>query len=259
MTASSAFTFPEQVTAVTPLDGDAIDGTPRPKLRRPRKPAREPMDRSHTFFCSNPQCDHATWAAVEQARHMAQEFWNVAQALVRLAPDSREALLLTGGVILKDLTDDECRAGYAAYSLEYTRSGKGRSDLPVHVRLRCLEYDRRRDAGTLTPADERTRRIPLKETCGKGHPFTEDNTYIDPRRGTRHCRACSRAYGKARYANPEKRARILEQTRARNQKLKEQDPEKYREKLERLVAWKKENKELRKMQAAAGLEEGAGS
>lgn len=33
---------------------------------------------------------------------------------------------------------------------------------------------------------------PLSESCGRGHPFTEENTYTDPS-GIRHCRTCMRA------------------------------------------------------------------
>ena len=29
--------------------------------------------------------------------------------------------------------------------------------------------------------------------CPNGHEYTSDNTYIDPKRGHRHCRACARA------------------------------------------------------------------
>src|SRR5258708_24187916 len=93
--------FSDAVSAVSPV-GAAIDGTLAPKARRGRPPRRDAGARSLTFFCSNPQCDHTTWAAAEQARHMAREFWDLAQALVRLAPESPEAIKLTGGVILRD-------------------------------------------------------------------------------------------------------------------------------------------------------------
>lgn len=34
--------------------------------------------------------------------------------------------------------------------------------------------------------------------CANGHPFTEANTRIDPKRGVRHCRACGRARASGR-------------------------------------------------------------
>jgi transcriptional regulator with XRE-family HTH domain len=136
-----------QISAISPLDGDAIDGSPRPKPRRERKPAREPLDRSLTFFCSNPQCDHGTWSPVEQARHMAREFWEVQQALVRLAPESPEAMKLTGGVILHDLTDDECREAVRLRSL-LQRRGEA---IPLRLRLIYAESKRRLRTGVLPP------------------------------------------------------------------------------------------------------------
>ena len=136
--------FAESVGAVSALDG-AIAGSVRERPKRPRKPSRQPQDRSLTFFCSNPQCDHATWSPQDQARHMAREFWEVAQALVRLAPESAEALKLTGDVILRDLTDDECRDGHVEALLASRRGERA----PLHVRLRANEYSRRIYAGTL--------------------------------------------------------------------------------------------------------------
>jgi len=31
----------------------------------------------------------------------------------------------------------------------------------------------------------------VKEFCVNGHEFTTENTYIHPKRGTRHCRRCA--------------------------------------------------------------------
>lgn len=31
-----------------------------------------------------------------------------------------------------------------------------------------------------------------RETCRRGHPWTEENTYIHPQRGRRNCRECMR-------------------------------------------------------------------
>jgi hypothetical protein len=141
-----------QVSAVSPLGG-TIDGAPRPKLRRERKPPRAPVDGSlsffcsKSFFCSNPQCEHGTWSPAEQARHMGREFWEAARALVRLAPESPEALKLTGDVILKDLTDDECREADRLRAL-HRRRGE-----PVPLRLRLIygEHKRREHAGAVRP------------------------------------------------------------------------------------------------------------
>jgi hypothetical protein len=138
--------FAEQVSAVSPLR-EALDGSPRRKPQRERRPAREPADRSQTYFCSSPACDHETWSPVEQARHMAREFWVVAQAIVRLAPDSPEALMLTGGLSVRELTDDECLAASRAYR----RLLAAGAEIPLQIRFRVREYARRRNA-TITPA-----------------------------------------------------------------------------------------------------------
>jgi hypothetical protein len=184
--------FVGHISAISPLVGDAIDGTPqsKPKLF-PRKERREPLDRSLTFFCSNPQCDHKTWAPQEQARHMAREFWEVAQALVRLAPDSPEALKLTGDVILSKLTDDECRDGASAYS-RFAAAG-ALDEMPLVTRLIKREYERRATAGELTPYEGRT-------MCLKGlHALTEDNLIYNSA-GWRQCRACYRETSQKRRA-----------------------------------------------------------
>jgi hypothetical protein len=44
-----------------------------------------------------------------------------------------------------------------------------------------------------------------KDVCDHGHPFTVENTYVHPQRGTRHCRACL-AETRERY---ERRRRML--------------------------------------------------
>lgn len=255
--------FAEQVSAVTPLDGDAIDGTPRPKTRRPRKPAREPMDRSHTFFCSNPQCDHATWAPADQARHMAQEFWEVAKALVELAPDSPQAFKLTGGVILKDLTDDELRAAKTEESrIRRERGGTwSRDDMPIQLRLRVNEYSRRWKWGELSEPVAPVRRQPPKTHCKRGHPLSGDNL-INKSDGSRWCRECKRQWQRDRMADPEHRARVNEQARIRAQspeakaKAKEkakrdwqetkEDPEAYALRLQRAREYRQNNPEFRK-------------
>lgn len=190
------------VSAVSPLDGDAIDGAARPKLRRAPKPRREPQDRSLTFFCSNPQCDHATWSPVEQARHMAREFHDIVRVLVRLAPDSAEALKLTGGVIARNLTDEECRAACAEH--EYLRR-RGLPD-PLIVMIKRAEYQRRQSAGILSPAPkERNFRWHPPEMCRSGrHPLSGTNVAVRPD-GTRRCRACQRESTAAyRAKNPDK-------------------------------------------------------
>lgn len=120
----------------------------RENAPRPRKPRREPMARSRTFFCSNKNCDHATWSPQEQAIHMAREFSWAMQALVMRAPDSPEALKLTGGVLLAELTDDECRAYNSQSTQAYMRG-----EIPsAEAVLGKQEYRRRRHAGILTPS-----------------------------------------------------------------------------------------------------------
>jgi hypothetical protein len=46
-----------------------------------------------------------------------------------------------------------------------------------------------------------------KDDCDYGHPFTPENTYIHPTRGTRHCRACQ-----ARHRRNYERNRALQAT-----------------------------------------------
>ena len=181
--------FHEQVSAVSPLEGDAIDGTPQPKPKRIRQRRREPMDRHQTFFCRNANCDHATWSPIDQARHMHREFIWALEALVLRAPESQEALLLTGGVILAELTDDDCRAAHAEYA-KLQRDGVPVLEIPNELRLRKSEYNRRLHAGILTPAIGHTRRAPLKETCSKGHELSGDNLVIWGE--NRCCRQCKR-------------------------------------------------------------------
>jgi DNA-binding transcriptional regulator YiaG len=133
-----------QVSAVSPLR-KAIDGSERPKARRQSAERRKPLDRQDRFFCSNKNCDHETFSAEDQAKHMAGEFWKVVKTLVRLAPESLEALKLTGGVILTDLTADQCRDACA----EVDRFRRRGEKVPLQVRLRYNEYMRRMAAGTM--------------------------------------------------------------------------------------------------------------
>jgi hypothetical protein len=265
MTADSTTGFVRQISAVSPLNGDALDGSARPKPGRARAERRERLDASRTFFCSNPQCDHATWAAAEQATHMAAEFWEVAQELVRLAPDSLLALKLTGGVILSELTDEECRQ--AATDRRFLQQQQ--LPIPLPVRLGANEYHRRCKHGQLdllTDTSQRApRRIILSPTCGKGHEFTPDNTYVDPS-GGRQCRTCRRDRQRDRYSeapyrerkneagrdryhqlDPESRARRLEQQRVRKQQRYQDDPE-FRA---RLLERKRQAKLRKKLQTAA--------
>lgn len=227
--------FARQISAVSPLEGDALDGSPRPKPKRQVQRREYDLDRSLTYFCSNPQCDHATWAPAEQARHMAQEFWEVAQELVRLAPDSLIALKLTGGVILRDLTDDQCRRAATDYARYFNR----KLPVPVDVRLRAYEYKRRSGDGELESLD-RSEWAPRArpEKCKRGHEFTPENTCPLPG-GRRACRTCRREAGSRRYReDPEYRERRLQQqktpeARARKNELQRQlraaNPERYRE------------------------------
>jgi hypothetical protein len=43
-------------------------------------------------------------------------------------------------------------------------------------------------------------RRPLPARCGKGHPFTPENTYLRHDNGTRQCRLCSRLAARVRRA-----------------------------------------------------------
>lgn len=198
--------FVRQISAVSPLDGDALDGSAQPKPKRRRAERRERMDASRTFFCSNPQCDHATWASAEQATHMAQEFWWAVQALVRLAPDSPEAMKLTGGVILRELTDDECRQVRRDAEF-YRRRG---TPVPIDVKLRDTEYRRRKRAGEIIPA---LRPAPPRrlEKCRAGlHEFTPENTVIRTIQGrvSRACRVCINERQRRNSARRKEQARL---------------------------------------------------
>lgn len=145
---------------------------------RPRKPRRQPVDRSLRFFCSNPQCDHQTWSERGQAVHMAREFDWAARALMKLAPDSNEALKLTGGIILRDLTDEECRAASAEHRV---RSVNG-EEIPGRIRIIVNEYQRRLRAGTIAPAV-----IEVQATCGE---VPEGEEVYVTRYGRRCCGKC---------------------------------------------------------------------
>lgn len=166
---------------------------PRP---RPSRPRREPADRSLTYFCSDPQCEHATWSPHEQAVHMAREFRRVVNALAQAAPGSPEALRLTGGVVLADLTDDECRDGAAAYQRARRAQaggmrGRAVEQITVATYLRYMEYWRRSHRGTLRPAGPRAARAP-RERCAKcGAPWTPENTYAGSD-GITRCLPCRR-------------------------------------------------------------------
>jgi len=193
--------------------------------RRPRNPRPEPLGRSQTYFCSNPQCDHATLSDQDQARHMAREFWTVAQALIRLAPDSPEALKLTGGVIMAELADDECRTAH----LDYQRAIRQNAieELPIDTRIRYTEYNRRVRAGTLgprlvngIPLPGKTRRP--QEMCRKGlHPLSGDNLGLRPD-GHRYCRECASDAQRKYTKRPYVRARMRAAQKLRRQRLKEQ-------------------------------------
>jgi hypothetical protein len=171
------------------------------------------MDRSATWFCTNPQCDHKTWSAQEQARHMAQEFWALTKVVIRLAPESPEALALTGGVILSELTDEECRAARMAYD-RYQKAGR-LDELTADARLGYNEYRRRLQAGLLEEDLTGWRRGQVEEFCRKrGHEMSGENVYISPtgKRGCRECRKLARRE-RERVLTPEQRARNAETTR----------------------------------------------
>lgn len=188
----------------------------KPRMRS--KPRREPMGRSLTFFCSNPQCDHATWAPQEQARHMAREFWEVTQALIRLAPDSSEATRLAGGFVLRDLTDEQVRR---ANSTVNTKRRRG-EPITVVEQLWAREYTRRSQNRTLAL-------LPGDNKCRRGHEFTPENTITRPN-GSRTCRTCNsdgmRRRSRAKYwgdAEFRERERKRSRDRARERRAKASD------------------------------------
>jgi hypothetical protein len=201
-------TFTEAVGAISPLNG-VIDGSVKPKPKRAKAQRRERMDASRTFFCRNKNCGHKTWSPLDQARHMHAEFVWAMEALVMRAPESPEALLLTGGTILAKLTDDECRAAQAEAS-RLRKAGASPLEIPPETRLRFGEYQRRWRTGILVPAEARVRvrRDPRSETCGKGHAL--DDRW--------RCRVCEREGKRERMRDPELRERHREQRRVADRK-----------------------------------------
>jgi hypothetical protein len=197
--------FAEAVGAVSALNG-AIDGSVKPKPKRAKPLRRERMDASRTFFCRNKNCDHKTWSPLDQARHMHAEFVWAMEALVMRAPESPEALLLTGGVVLTELTDDECRAAISEYGRARRAGRTSTLELATETRLRIAEYQRRREAGILVAAEAPVRRVPLPETCSEGHLLTGDNLRMR-RNGKRVCLTCEREGKRERMQDPENRER----------------------------------------------------
>jgi transcriptional regulator with XRE-family HTH domain len=186
--------FAEQVSAVAPLDGDAIDGAPRRKRRQlPRRDRIYDPGNQLYYGCSNPQCGCRTWSAVEQAKHMATEYWWLLQAVIGRWPESDIGLMLTGGVILKEMTDDECRAAKAKVR-ELQRKGL---DIPVDLRLRCNEHDRRWQNGSLQllAEDERLARAKAASVRGMVTKFGERSAREDVLPAPDECRALRLAQG----------------------------------------------------------------
>ena len=184
---------PERTLQSRDLEALRPAAEPKPKHRQPR---REPSDRSLTYFCSDPQCEHATWSAHEQAVHMAREFRKAVNALTQAAPRSPEALRLTGGVILADLTDEECRAGAAAYQRARraeagAMNGRTMERLTVGDYLRYMEYWRRTHRGDLSPAPERAAPAPRERCRTCGGPWDGEHTYVHTD-GIRRCLTCKR-------------------------------------------------------------------
>lgn len=212
--------FPQAVSAVSPL-GESIDGSRAPRRARRIADRRPAADRSLTFFCSNPQCDHATWSAVDQARHMAREFWWLAQIVVRLAPDSPEALRFSGGTVLRDLTDEQLRDALADY--EYLRRRGRQDEASIATQLRVQEYRRRGRAGLLVPNGRRGPRK-LKEVCKHGHPLSGDNLYVKPD-GRRECRECHRQHARKTGARYRQSAKGKLADRRRKDRQRAADPE----------------------------------
>lgn len=70
-----------------------------------------------------------------------------------------------------------------------------RADIPDGLELDHLCRNRRCvNPWHLEPVTRRVnaqRGVGSKEACVNGHPYTEENTYVRPDRGTRMCRACN--------------------------------------------------------------------
>ena len=66
---------------------------------------------------------------------------------------------------------------------------------PADNRLANLRWDSRR-ANSLDTVRHGTNRNAAKAACPLGHPYTADNTYVDPD-GHRDCRICKRASNRA--------------------------------------------------------------
>jgi hypothetical protein len=138
-----------QISAISPLDGDAIDGSPRPKPRRRQAAQRDfDVDAHQEFACPNKNCDHREWTDRRQLLHLGQELFRVISEFQRADPENPAVLLHTGGVILRDLTDEECRD--AVRDHDRIRREGGTSGVPMTTWLRAQEYHRRVRAGTLT-------------------------------------------------------------------------------------------------------------
>lgn len=77
-----------------------------------------------------------------------------------------------------------------------------RCDNPACVRPSHLvigtQLDNIRDMRERGRADNPGARYAARTHCPAGHPYDTENTYIDPTRGARHCRACRRAQDRRR-------------------------------------------------------------
>lgn len=89
-------------------------------------------------------------------------------------------------------SDDLCKAHRYSYELHVGKIPEGKQ-LDHKCRVRhCVNPEH------LEPVTNRENVIrgnaarPKRQACKAGHKFTEENTYIHPKRGTRHCKACQR-------------------------------------------------------------------
>ena len=80
---------------------------------------------------------------------------------------------------------------------------------PAHLRV-CSQQENLTAPHSLSPPALNARQT----HCKRGHEFTPENTYTSPA-GKRTCRECAAMHEAERWADPVRKARILERDRAR--------------------------------------------
>jgi hypothetical protein len=101
--------------------------------------------------------------------------------------------------------DDGRRSWYAhrvAYEMAHGEIPAGMTIDHLCRNLRCVNPDH---LEVVTRKENVLRGVGLsarnarKTECKRGHPFTPENTYVQPSNSSRRCRTCLRAYANARY------------------------------------------------------------